>query len=228
MSTINTHSVTLLRERCRQPYKLVNAHMQALLEHHTSLCTGPAKPTTLSETPDPSKKDTNESNKTVVTFTPATQKSSVNQPPKQTGACLLKTAIATVNSTDTNLEGNILFDEGAQRSFISQEMATKLNFEPNNKERILWIKLSSSQNLTRRCHTVHTIARDKIFITVLIVPKVVPPLQNLPCTSLQQVLHLYGLQIAHPITENENFEISEFISADYYWSFVQDHIVHGN
>ena len=107
-------------------------------------------------------------------------------------------------------------------------MATKLNLEPNNKERILWIKLSTSQKLTRRCHTVHSIARDKIFITVLIVPKVVPPLQNLPCTSHQQVLHLIGLQLAHPITENENFEISMLISADYYWSFVQDHIVRGN
>ena len=66
-------------------------------KHHTSLCTGPAQPTTLSETPDSSKKDTNESNKTVVTLTPATQKSSVNQPPKQAGACLLKTAIAAVS-----------------------------------------------------------------------------------------------------------------------------------
>ena len=120
--------------------------MQALLEHHTSVCTGPAQPTTLSETPDPSKKDTNESNKTVVTFTLATQKSSVNQPPKQACACLLKTAIATVNSTDTNLKGNILLDEGAQRSFISQEIATKLNLEPNNKERIL---LDQTQQLTK-------------------------------------------------------------------------------
>ena len=37
-----------------------------------------------------------------------------------------------------------------------------------------------------------------------------------------------GLQLAHPITENENFEISVLIGADYYWSFVQDHVVRGD
>ena len=46
-------------------------------------------------------------------------------------------------------------------------------------------------------------------------------------TSLQQVPHLKGLCLAHPITENENFEISVLIGANYYWSFVQDH-VHGD
>ena len=201
-------------------------------KHHTSLCTGPAQPTTPSETPDPSKKDTNESNKTVVTLTPATQKCSVNQPPKQAGACLLKTAIATVSSTDTSLEGNILFDEGAQRSFISQEMATKLNLQPNNKESISLASFGSNsaahRNLPVGVIQVHTITGDKISISVLIVPKIAPPLQNLPRTSLQQVPHLNGLQLVHPITENENFEISVLIGADYYWSFVQDHIVRGN
>ena len=47
-------------------------------------------------------------------------------------------------------------------------------------------------------------------------------------TSLQQVPHLKGLQLAHPITENESFEISVLIGADYYWSFVQDHIIRGD
>ena len=156
----------------------------------------------------------------------------MNQPPKQAGACLLKTAIATVSSTDTSLEGNILFDEGAQRSFISQEMATKLNLQPNNKESISLASFGSNsaahRNLPVGVIQVHTIAGDKISISVLIVPKIAPPLQNLPRTSLQQVPHLNGLQLAHPITENENFEISVLIGADYYWSFVQDHIVRGN
>ena len=50
------------------------------------------------------------------------------------------------------------------------------------------------------------------------------------CTSLQQVLtvlHLKGLQLAH-LTENENFEISVLIGADYYWSFVHDHVTRGD
>ena len=47
-------------------------------------------------------------------------------------------------------------------------------------------------------------------------------------TSCQQISHLKGLQLALPITENENFEISVLIGADYYWSFVQDHIIRGD
>ena len=40
--------------------------------------------------------------------------------------------------------------------------------------------------------------------------------------------HLKGLYLAHPITENENFGISILIGADYYWSFVQDHVIRGD
>ena len=34
--------------------------------------------------------------------------------------------------------------------------------------------------------------------------------------------------MAYPVTENENFEIIILIGADYYWHFVQDHMVSGN
>ena len=75
---------------------------------------------------------------------------------------------------------------------------------------------------------VQTVAGVKIPISVLIVPKIAPPLQNLLHTSLQNILHLKGLQLAHPVTDNENFEISVLIGADYYWSFVEDHVIHGS
>ena len=37
--------------------------------------------------------------------------------------CLLKTAIANVSAGQTTIEGQILFDEGAQHSFITQDLA---------------------------------------------------------------------------------------------------------
>ena len=55
-----------------------------------------------------------EPKKTVISLTPAMRKSSVGQLPTQASACLLKTAIATISSSDISLEGNILIDEGAQ------------------------------------------------------------------------------------------------------------------
>ncbi|KAH3770191.1 hypothetical protein DPMN_171474 [Dreissena polymorpha] len=45
---------------------------------------------------------------------------------------LLKTAQATVSSYFNDAEANILFDEGAQRSFITKELAEKLNIVPES------------------------------------------------------------------------------------------------
>ena len=55
-------------------------------------------------------------------FTPTI---SVSNSPLLQAADLLKTAIAMVSTPDVTMEGNIITDEGAQRSFITKEMATK-------------------------------------------------------------------------------------------------------
>ena len=39
--------------------------------------------------------------------------------------------------------------------------------------------------------------------------------------------YLQGLNLAHPVTSDHKFEISLLIGTDYYWSFIQDHIVRG-
>ena len=203
-------------------------------KHHTSLCTESTDSTQSAgpEKTEQAKTDSNEAKKTTITLTPATQESNVMQSTTQASSCLLKTAIATISCAGISLEGNILFDEGAQRSFISQEMATKLNLQPSGKENISLASFGSTSathtNLPTGVIQIHTVTGDKIPISVLIVPKIAPPLQNMLRTSLQQVPHLKSLQLAHPITENENFEISVLIGADYYWNFVQDHIIRGD
>jgi hypothetical protein len=47
---------------------------------------------------------------------------------------LLKTTIATVCNQTTYCEANILFDEGAQRSFITKDLATHLELQPTERE----------------------------------------------------------------------------------------------
>jgi len=46
-------------------------------------------------------------------------------------------------------------------------------------------------------------------------------------TSINTFTHLQGLKLAHSITNQENFQISVVIGADFYWTFVGDHIVRG-
>ena len=48
--------------------------------------------------------------------------------------CLLKTATATVSAKNIKTSANILFDEGAQRSLITAQLATELQIIPTASE----------------------------------------------------------------------------------------------
>ena len=53
-----------------------------------------------------------------------------------TSVCLLKTAIAEVLSCTAIAEGHILFDEGAQHSFMTQQLLDELHLQPTSHETI--------------------------------------------------------------------------------------------
>ena len=94
-------------------------------KHHTSLCNKENQPPAPKEENNRKEETPQNPEPTHATLTPATQMSYVGPSPSQTS--LLKTAIAPVRSDSTAIETNILFDEGAQRTFISQSLASKLN-----------------------------------------------------------------------------------------------------
>jgi hypothetical protein len=50
------------------------------------------------------------------------------------GPILLKTAVAEIQSNSTSCDANILFDEGAQRSFTIEKIAKRLNLRPTGIE----------------------------------------------------------------------------------------------
>ena len=88
-------------------------------KHHTSLCSSdsPTQGTT------PEKKNASDDTPTTTTggfLTPASCSAAPQNP-----TCLLKTAVAPIVAGNTRSQANILFDEGAQRSFISAEMASE-------------------------------------------------------------------------------------------------------
>ena len=134
-----------------------------------------------------------------------------------TSICLLKTAIANVSSTTTTAEGNILFDEGAQRSFITQKLADELQLQPTHQEIIsmssFGAQVSSSRSLAVVTMFVHTLNDSLIPISVLIIPKLAAPIRNSVRTHLRSIPYLQKLPLAHPVTGDENFEISVLIGA---------------
>jgi len=149
-----------------------------------------------------------------------------------TSVCLLKTAIAVVSSGSVAAEGNILFDEGAQRSFITQQLASLLHLQPTHRETMsvssFGAQVSTPNSLEVATLFVHTLSGSRIPISVLIVPKLAAPIRNSVRACLKDIPYLKDLPLAHPVTSDENFEISILIGADFYWQFVQDNIVRGD
>ena len=141
-----------------------------------------------------------------------------------TSVCLLKTAIANVSSGRITVEGHILFDEGAQRSFITQDLADELQLQPTGHENIsvssFGAQVSAVESLAVAPIFVHALNGTKILVTVLIVPKLAAPVRNSVRTHLNQLPYLQHLPLAHPVTNDETFDITILIGADFYWRFV--------
>ena len=193
-------------------------------KHHTSLCNSESSPEIVAEkksTPD------NTPTTTAGLLTPT---SCCETPQSMT--CLLKTAVAPVIAGNVKTQANILFDEGAQRSFISEEMASELQITPTSTADIAVASFgttsSTPQKLGVATVSIETESGELISVSVLIVPSIAAPIQNSVSASVYNMPHLHNLKLAHPVTSERNFAISLLIGADYYWTFVQDTIVRGD
>ncbi|XP_063416451.1 uncharacterized protein LOC134698089 [Mytilus trossulus] len=144
---------------------------------------------------------------------------------------LLKTAISTVSSNENHSsQANILFDEGAQRSFITKDMADKLNLKPVRNEVITVSGFGETNTKVRHLQvaTVYLRAETKelIPINVLIVPKIAHPIQTYS-RNQSHFPYLKGFKLAHPVSRDEDFEVSILIGADYFWDIVEDKVIRG-
>ena len=205
-------------------------------KHHTSLCYGGAPKS--SETGETSKSNGRETNDQRVGDQPSSVVHTTLRPASHRGSlrnstvCLLKTAVAPIIAGDVGRQANILFDEGAQRSFISADMAAELNIIPTTTEGLTLASFGTDSTAYHQLGAatvkLETNSGELIPVSVLIVPSIAAPIQNTVCASFNTIPHLQGLKLANPVGDNEDFKISLLIGTDYYWTFVQDHIVGGN
>ncbi|XP_065911194.1 uncharacterized protein [Dysidea avara] len=157
---------------------------------------------------------------------------SVTLPPQHSNACLLKTAVARVTSRNRCVEANILLDEGSQRSFVTEELASILDLQPYSKELLTISSFGTKHPVSHHLNvsrvTLLTRSGEELELSVLVVPFIATPLQN--CTSLDfsELPHLQGLQLAHPLISDSEFAISLLIGADFYWDIVGDKIIRGS
>ena len=137
-----------------------------------------------------------------------------------------------VKSDKTSVIANILFDEGAQRSFISQQLVDVLQLSPSQQEDITLASFDADtmtpQSLSVASIKVVAKTEELIPLSVLIVPKIAAPLQTVSHLQLHRLPYLQGLTLVHPITGDRPFEVSLLIGADHYWKIVGDHVVRGD
>ena len=186
-------------------------------KHHTSLCSSDTSTEAGTSTPVKKSDSVSTPPTTTAQFLSAASCSEAPQNP----TCLLKTAVAPIVAGNLKTQANILFDEGAQRSFISAEMASELQLSPTSTLDIsvasFGSTVASSQKLGVATVNVQTESGELIPISVLIVPSIAAPIQNLVSTSVYTMPHLRDLKLAHPVTSEGNFAISLLIGTDYYW-----------
>ena len=126
--------------------------------------------------------------------------------------CLLKTAIAMVVGNGSQAEENVLFDEGSQRSFLTEKLTTMLVVTPQRSETFNLSSYDSSQPLYRQIESVivhiKTQSKDLVPVSAPVVPTIPAPLANITNSSISKLLHLKGLPLAHPVSIDKNFKLS--------------------
>ena len=149
-------------------------------------------------------------------------------PGKQT---ILKTAITSLESRSASATAHILFDEGAQRSFITRELANKLDLSPERSETLNLSVFGGSTTTVKQVDIatvyIRSDSNERIPIQVVIIPTIAAPQNNFLTADIRSLPHLRDLKLAHPVTSDDQFQISPLIGADHYWDIVENDIIRG-
>ena len=145
----------------------------------------------------------------------------------------LKTAIVSVRSHCGNFKANVLLDEGSQRTFIINKLSKLLSIKSTEQERLLLSDFATVSQIPSVYDVVEfTVFDHKNFPTIMkaiIVDELANPLDDKHRDALQSLPPLKNLDLAHPGTGKESFDIEILIRVDFYWSMVENDMpIRGN
>ena len=153
----------------------------------------------------------------------------VQQQTSTTCRALLKTAIANVESPEKRATAHILSEEGAQRSFITEALAKKLNLTADKTETLHLSVFGGDQTTVKEFDVatvnLQTDNGQTIPIRVVVIPVIAAPQKNHVTTAIRDLPYLKSLKLAHPVTNHEQFTITLLIGADHYWDIVEGEII---
>ena len=148
---------------------------------------------------------------------------------------LLQTAkakVSTPNNVSNSCTVRLLFDSCSQKSYISTRLRNQLCLPTINTDNVLIKPFEKEDATLKRCDVVQFVVecRDNlnVFINAYEVDVICGPIANQTIDFAQQHYpYLQNLPLADSASGDKGLEVDVMIGADYYWSFVQNHVVRG-
>ena len=219
---LNRHSVSKCksRNRCKVCHR----------KHHTSLCQNVEPPPPVSSNASAATNKISGAPTTDNTAAPSVSSYHISDTDRHTPV-LLKTAVASVGSHNNHISAHILFDEGSQRSFITSDVATKLDLKPETQETISLSTFGGNTSSVKRIDTatiyLETALEEIIPIRVIIVPTIAAPLTTYTGANVRDLPHLKGLSLAQINVDDSPFTVDILVGADHYWDIVENEVIKG-
>lgn len=215
---------------CSSQNRCHNCHKK----HHTSICQSLKKGNSNISVVTTSNADSN-TNKSASNLDADAKPFKVNSVfngfcSNPTNYVLLGIASVEVVGSECYSLAHMLFDNGSQRSFITQEFSDLLNLVPIRKETIYLSTFGDKSNNGVRMLNVVGVKlktcegklEDAFF---LVIPLISRPITN-SLGSMESYPHIDGLKLAHKF-DNRPITLSLLMGSDQYWNFVGDEVVRG-
>ena len=167
-----------------------------------------------------------------------TQSTEVSQLPQSTttassgsnGTVLLQTASASARNEDStkSTRVKILFDNGSQRSYVTDNLKSRLGLKSTIKE-MLYLNTFGEKTFRKQKWDVLTLFlqdanEETSRVCVLSFPTICSPLPSR--VDANNYPHLHGLKLADYSDSEDSIDV--LIGSDYYWDFVTSEIVRGD
>ena len=167
-----------------------------------------------------------------------TQSTEVSQLPQATttassgskGTVLLQTASAIARNEDSAKSTRVkfLFDNGSQRSYVTDNLKSRLGLKSTIKE-MLYLNTFGEKTFRKQKWDVLTLFlqdanEETSRVCVLSFPTICSPLPSR--VDANNYPHLHGLKLADYSDSEDSIDV--LIGSDYYWDFVTSEIVRGD
>ena len=145
------------------------------------------------------------------------------------GSILLQTAtaIATNEDRSKSVPVRILFDNGSQRSYVTDNLKSKLGLKPTSSETLHLNTFGENAYRKQKCHVVTLPLRNNkneyLEISALNFPVICSPLPK--SVDVNKYPHLQDLELADRSESQDSIDI--LIGSDHYWDIVTGESIRG-